>query len=147
MAFMYFCIAATISVIMALSTLSYDCKGFRNSCDYMKDTITDNDPQFVCLQETWHVSSCASFLHELSEEYMLFETSGVDCSETILTGRPYGGLAIYFRRSLAGKIKRVTCMYRRICAITFNSPGLPPLLIVNVYMPCDTYSASTVNPA
>ena len=83
----------------------------------------------------------------LSSINMLFEPSGVDCSEKILTGRPYGGRAIYFKHSLAGKTKRDICMNWRICALTFNNPGLTPLLIVNVYMPCDTYSASTVNPA
>ena len=43
----------------------------------------------------------------ISDNYMFYETSGVDCSQDIIMGRPYGGLAILYKRSIADKVKMV----------------------------------------
>ena len=63
---------------MTLSILSYNCKVSRNSCDYLKDIMADQNPAFVCLQETWHLSNTASVFTSVSDQYMFFETSGVE---------------------------------------------------------------------
>ena len=77
---------------------------------------------------------------------MFIETNGVDSSLKILTGRPYGGLAILFKPSLADKIRRVECANKIMCAIRYHADGKATLLLINVYMPCDTQSIHCLNP-
>ena len=131
---------------MALSIISLNCKGFRHTSEYIKDTINEKQPTFLFLQETWHLRNTTSYLNNVSNDYLFKETSGVDCTAGILIGRPYGGLAIYFKRSMADKIERVPCDNRRICAIKYQPEGQVPLLLINVYMPCDTQSSTSLNP-
>ena len=131
---------------MALSILSYNFKGFRNSCIYLKDIMVDQNPAVVCLQETWYLSNTASVSTNISDQYMFFETSGVDSSLKILTGRSYRGLEILFKRSLADKIRWVECANKRICAIRYHQDSEAPLLLINVYMTCDTQSIHCLNP-
>ena len=131
---------------MALSIVSLNCKGFNRTCDYIKDIVSEKEPLFIFLQETWHLSSNASVLSNVSDSYLYKETSGVDSSARILAGRPHGGLAIFFQRSIADKITHISTDNRRICAIKFETGGYAPLLLINVYMPCDTQSVNSVNP-
>ena len=84
-------------------------------------------------------------LSNISTDYMFHEVSGVDCSQKILAGRPHGGLAVLYKRSIADKIKTVRCESRRMCAVTLSLDGHLPLLLINVYMPCDTMSANILN--
>ena len=92
------------------------------------------------------VQYCIS-LYKCKRSIYVLETSSVDSSLNILTGRPYGGLAILFKRSLADKIRRVDCANKRICAIRYHQDGKAPLILINVYMPCDTESIHCLNPA
>ena len=131
---------------MALLITSLNCKGFTNSCNYINHIINEKEPTFMLLQETWHLDSTASILSNVNEKYLFKETSGIDSGIRIINGRPYGGLAIFFKRSLADKIEFVPCNNRRICAVRYKSEHHVPLLIINVYMPCDTQSSTSVNP-
>ena len=122
-------------IIMALSILSFNCKSFGNSRDYITHAMNEQDPTFVFLQETWHISKTSSILSNASDNYLFKEISGVDDSSRILTGRPHGGLAIYFKRSIADKIHQVACSNNRLCAIRYQCDDSVPLLLINVYMP------------
>ena len=124
-----------LHIIMALSAISYNCHGFSGSADYLRDIVDAFDPTICCLQETWHISSNASIFACVSKDYMYYDVSGVDESERILSGRPSGGLAILFKRSIADKVTFVDTGNRRLCACVLHCDGALPLLIVNVYMP------------
>ena len=131
-------------IYMALSVITYNCKGFQSSSDYIKDVILESKPLIMCLQETWHLQTNVSAFASLSPEYMFYDTSGVDCSESILAGRPYGGLAIFYKRSIAHNVKHIKTQSRRCCAVLVHEENCVPLMIINVYMPCDNYSTRTV---
>ena len=109
----------------SLSVISYNCKGFNSSVDYLRETIVNSDPLFVCLQETWHLASNASVFAAISDNYMFYETSGVDCSQDIIMGRPYGGLAILYKRCIADKVKMVKTSNRRLCVLQIHYEGCP----------------------
>ena len=49
-----------IYTIMLLSTISYNCKGYFSSADYVKDIVNEYTPTVICLQETWHLDSKVS---------------------------------------------------------------------------------------
>jgi exonuclease III len=60
--------------------------------------------------------------------------SAIDLSSDILVGRPYGGTAILFRKSMANCIKIIDSNESRITGIQIET-GIGPLLLLNVYMP------------
>ena len=129
----------------SLSISSYNCKGFLNSRDYLCDIVQRNPPLIVCLQETWHLSNHTSMFTSLGTDYLFYDTSGVDCNRSILQRRPHGGLAIFYMKSIADKIKVAQSDCKRICACVINEDGCAPLLLINVYLPCDSFLAHTVN--
>ena len=91
------------------------------------------------------MSSVQYVTASISDNYMFYETSGVDCSQDIIMGRPYGGLAILYKRGIADKVKMVKTSNRRLCVLQIQYEGCLPILIVNVYMPCDNYSVQNLN--
>ncbi len=60
----------------------------------------------------------------------------MDSSE-LLQGRPFGGCAILYRKSLAANILMLQSNDRRFCAIKFKKPSGSELLIICVYLPTD----------
>ena len=81
----------------------------------------------------------------MSSDYLFKEASAVDETKKILTGRPFGGLATYYLKNFGDRVNRVSCENKRICAIKYQDTSCLPLLIVNVYMPCDNQS-QIINP-
>ena len=128
-----------------MSFVSLNCHGFGNVRNYMSTSLTDRKPTFALLQETWHLPSTASNLYNLSSDYLFKETSAVDERSKILTGRPFGGLATYYLKTFGDRVQSVPCENKRVCAIKYQDESCLPLLIVNVYMPCDNQS-QTINP-
>ncbi|KOB52230.1 reverse transcriptase, partial [Operophtera brumata] len=54
----------------------------------------------VCLQETWLLPHDISYLGEIHEDFGYAGTSAVDVSSDVLQGRPFGGVAILWRKAL-----------------------------------------------
>ena len=54
---------------------------------------------------------------------MYFEQSGIDSNLTIIFGRPKGGLAIMFKRSLAGYMSKLETNSHRVCAAHTKGDG------------------------
>ena len=129
---------------MAVTIRSLNVHGFGKCRDFVESTLNDNTPQFLLLQESWHLSNNISCLN-VNDAFMFKETSGLDETSRILSGRPFGGLVNYFMRMFADKIKTVHCDNKRICAIKYNCENNLPLLFVNVYMPCDNQTMN-LNP-
>ena len=127
------------------TSLTYNMKGFDTSVDYVRSEVDVSKPDIVFLQETWHLSNACDKLSTLHKDYMYFEQSGMDSNSTIIFGRPKGGLAIMFKRSLAGYMSKLETNSHRVCAAHMKGDGTD-ILIVNAYMPCDNRRCNYVNP-
>ena len=68
--------------------------------------------------------------------------SGFDNS-VLLEGRPYGGCAILWKSTMLANVVPISVNSRRICAVRVCSSNWK-LLLVNVYMPYENDSVSTV---
>lgn len=138
-----------IIVIMAIiQALSFNMTGYQTGVDYLRDTIHQADPLVVFLQETWHLTNACNHLGHIDSNYLFIECSGVDSSDTILRGRPSGGVAILYKKSIAGSIIKINTSSKRVCAVILNSKdGLNDVLFINVYMPCDTFSNTSCSDA
>jgi len=91
----------------------------------------------VFLQETWLASHELASLSNLDERFYAKGVTAMDSSEGVLRGRPHGGLAILWRKSLRGC--SILDMYdSRLMCIEVNN-GEKLIKLVNVYLPVDHY--------
>lgn len=106
----------------------------KRSIDNIRDLCARSD--IIALQETWLLPEELDYLHTISKDFGCTGTSAVDTTAGMLRGRPHGGLAILWRKSVFSDVSVVPCNNSRICAvkIVLNSRSV---LLFNVYMPTD----------
>jgi exonuclease III len=88
----------------------------------------------VLLQETWLLECEHSILSSISNEFYSKGISAVDINHKVLSGRPHGGIAILWKKTL-GKCKITDFSDNRMMVFELQC-GEKSLLFVNVYMPC-----------
>ena len=91
----------------------------------------------VFLQETWLASQELASLSCLDEHFYAQGVSAMDSSAGVLRGRPHGGLAILWRKSLGG-CKVLNINDNRLMCIEVNN-GNKSMAFINVYLPVDSY--------
>ena len=88
----------------------------------------------VFLQETWLTNNEENYLVKATSEFYIKAVSAMDTSAGIISGRPYGGLAIMWRKSL-GHICTITEFNdSRLIGLNVSVDGVD-VLFVNVYLP------------
>ena len=92
----------------------------------------------VLLQETWLSTFDLPFLTTLDDDFYCKGISSMTCDERVLTGRPFGGLAILWRKSIGQSCSIVEYDDARLLGIELKYEG-NSALIVNVYMPYDCH--------
>lgn len=122
-----------------LTFASYNMTGAKSdaSRQFVNDFINCNQADIVLLQETWLQESQHDLLTEINSDFAFTATSGVDSANDLLRGRPSGGVAILWRKSLSHKISPVHILSKRLCAIEISVADTNVLLIC-CYMPCDS---------
>ena len=71
------------------------------------------------------------------------EQSGVDSRSSIISGRPRGGVAILYKKTLGNNSGKIDTKCKRICALRIKSSDeLNDIVVVSLYMPCDTLNVS-----
>ena len=96
--------------IMANSTVitTLNCEGVVRSTDYIKLFMDETSCDILCLQEMWLHENDLVKLCKINSNYMNTGVSGMSSSQ-ILRGRPYGGTAILFKKSLAHYVTPINC--------------------------------------
>ena len=122
------------------SITSMNCSGNKT---IIKDLL-DTKPDILISQEHWLQKRDLSKLNHFHKEYLGKGVSPIP-EDKILIGRPYGGVAMFWRRDTDCHIKFVKTESNRICAILVTNPDDVTMLIVNVYLPCDNRSKTVVN--
>ena len=78
--------------------ITYNYKGFSSiKASYIKQVLNDCDVLF--LQETWLLQAKTHLLQELSDNFFVYAKSSIP-NDSLLSGRPYGGTAIFISRHL-----------------------------------------------
>ncbi len=90
-----------------LNICSFNCEGVNRTVDYMKEFLSNNLCDILCLQETWLIEQNLLRLANIHSDYLYTGKSGVDSNSDILVGRPKGGVAILYKKSVAKCIKCV----------------------------------------
>ena len=117
-----------------LTFCTYNCRGHRpDRIEYIKKLLHTCDILF--LQEHWlFTPNIVSFANSVGG-VNIHATSGMNESE-LLMGRPYGGCAILWKKSLNCIFAPVESGNKRIVAGVLSVQNVR-ILLCNAYMPCD----------
>jgi len=85
----------------------------------------------VLLQQHWLLPNELGLLSNAHSEYQYCGLSAVDISSDVLVGRPYGGTAILYRKSLANQIRILDSDESRLTGIQINTNS--GLLLIGNY--------------
>jgi len=90
----------------------------------------------VCIQEHWLLPNELCILSNIHNDFYSVGSSAVNISSGMPVGRPYGGTAILYRKSLANVISFLPSTNISITGIVVNTND-GPLLLLTVYMPTE----------
>jgi len=120
------------TILSSLKVVSYNSRGFNSSKQcYVQQLLSSCDILF--LQEHWQSEAQVVDLCTISDDHLACGVSGFGNDE-VLSGRPYGGCAVFWRNSLCFTPEYITTHSRRVFAVMLKSTGFK-LLCVCVYMP------------
>ena len=118
---------------------SYNCRGFNFvKRDYIQKLLDECDILFI--QEHW-LSERRLVDLNVHPQFHMHGLCGFDNSE-VLSGRPYGGCAIFWRASKFACVEIVSTNSRRVCAVRICCDTWR-LLLINVYMPYEDGDSNT----
>jgi len=119
----------------SLRLCTFNCRSVKNSVFDVQKLCDSYD--IIFLQEHWLLPFELSILSNIHNDFLAFGTSAVNVRDDLITGRPYGGTAVLYRKTFARFVNIVDCREPRMCAAKVTTRE-GPVLFVNVYMPTDT---------
>lgn len=126
-----------------ISVCSYNCTGFARRLETsVIDILNKSQVDILCLQETWLYDFQVNKVKSVSDQYIAHTVSGMDSSQDVNRGRPHGGVAILWHKSLVIKVTVLKCNSERLCAVSIDTGKGTKMIVVTVYMPCDNMSKS-----
>nr|XP_034832841.1 uncharacterized protein LOC117989585 [Maniola hyperantus] len=114
--------------------ISYNCKNVKTSVHEIRQLCHEVD--IIALQETWLMPYDISFLGQIHDDFEFHGKSAVDITSGILRGRPHGGVAVLWRKSLFDNVCIIESNNNRIAAIKISKNGCE-YVVCSVYMPTD----------
>ena len=122
-----------ISSNSCIKTVSFNCHGFKNSRIDLQRLCETYD--IILLQETWLPKQELGLLNALHEDFVSYGSSPIDLQSGPLIGRPYGGVAILYRKSIAHAVTCLESVNDRIISITISNAVGGSCILSSVYMP------------
>jgi len=118
----------------SLTIGSFNCRSVKSSFDEVRNLCQYCD--LVVLQEHWLLPHELNILSSIHPDFLAIGYSSVNTSVSVLTGRPYGGTGILYRKSFSPHISLIKTYDSRITALTVQEK-CDPILFMCVYMPTD----------
>ena len=87
---------------MDIKLVTYNCRGAKSSIDAIRELCESHD--VVLIQEHWLNKVELSILSKIHNDFNACGVSAMDDEIGIRVGRPYGGVAIMWRKSLGNKV-------------------------------------------
>lgn len=115
--------------------VSFNCRAFKSSLSDIRALC--RQASVIALQEHCLLPHDLPLLNTVDDDFSCTGTSAVDTSAGVLRGRPYGGVALLWRKSDFDSVSIVNCDDVRIHAIKARI-GNKCMLIFSVYMPTDS---------
>lgn len=121
-------------IFSEIALVTYNCKPVSRSVEGIRALCMSAD--VIALEETWLLPEDVDFIGSIDSNFDYTSKSAVDTSQGVLRGRPYGGVALMWRKRLFTSVKVIKCKSVRVSAIS-GSVGGRSLLVFSVYMPTD----------
>ena len=86
-----------------LRVSSFNCRNIKSSIDNVRQLCDEND--IIFLQETWLTFEELSMLKSVHADFYADGVTAMDTSSGLLLGRPFGGIAILWRKSIGDCIQ------------------------------------------
>ena len=118
----------------SITICSYNCKNLKSYVAEIRSLCDNCD--ILLLQETWLHEQELSSLAGVHPDFYGRGISSMDLTVCIFRGRPYGGLAILWRKSLGSLCSTSPMNDSRMMALDINILGTK-VSILNVYLPYD----------
>ena len=120
-------------MVTSLRVISFNCRGFKSSQDDINLLAVQAD--IMLLQEHWLYKEEFGLLGRAGEaKFAYTAVSPMDSYQYHCSGRPFGGSAVLWRKSLQKSVLVVSRGSDRLSAIALNQ-GSSRILIVSVYLP------------
>ena len=117
-----------------LRVCTFNCKGHGcDRIDYVRTLFEQCDVMFI--QEHWLLNCNIHSFADMIGNVNIYGTSGMNENELII-GRPYGGCAFLWKKSLDCSYVPIDTKNKRIVAGVLCLSNDMKLLLCNVYMPC-----------
>ena len=92
----------------------------------------------LLLQETWLTEADLPLLSQISTDFYSRGITSMNTSTEVLKGRPFGGIAILWRKTLGPSAKPVLYDDNRLLGLELTTSNNVKLLVVNTYLPCSS---------
>ena len=122
-----------INTTITIST--FNCKNVRSSWDEIKLLCKDCDILF--LQETWLLETDLVILSQIDPDFYCKGLSSMDSQNKLHLGRPFGGLAVLWRKSLGACVNPVVYDDNRLLGAELMYDHVK-ILLISVYLPCSS---------
>ena len=116
-----------------LRVVSFNCRSVKSSMVAIHSLCDKND--IVFLQETWLSQVDLPLLNNIHPHFIGVGVSGFDINSSILVGRPYGGIAVLYKKNSQSNVS-VEIVSQRIMLITLSTDK-GCIKLMNVYLPTD----------
>jgi exonuclease III len=118
----------------SIRVCTYNCRSVKSSYDVVRELCNISD---ICLiQEHWLAEYDLPLLSNIHDEFYARGVSAMDASN-LLVGRPFGGVAFLWRKSLGSVVKVSTYDDSRLIGLEITS-GATKILIICVYLPTNS---------
>lgn len=121
-------------IVPSNSFVTFNCKSVKRSVEGIRQLCKTAD--LIALQETWLLPHDLPYLASIDAVFGSTGTSAVDTTAGMLVGRPYGGVALLWRKSVFPCVAIIPCSSARICAIKIDLNN-QKFIVCSVYMPVD----------
>jgi exonuclease III len=115
---------------------SFNCKNMKSSIDEIRELCAHCD--ILLLQETWLMEHDLPLLSQISNEFYCKGLTAMDTQNGVVVGRPFGGIAILWRKSLGPYVKPITYGDSRLLGLEVQCQNTK-LLLINTYLPCSSH--------
>ena len=125
-----------------IDIVTFNCRGFKErNYNYIWKLYEKCD--FLLLQETWLYNCQVKNIVDVLPGSVCHAISSMDDSDNGRIGRPYGGVAIVWNRSLPFFLQPVQTINPRIAAIAITK-NYYKIILINVYMPTDSGTVASM---
>lgn len=120
---------------MKINIVSFNCRSVKRSCNHVTDLCKTHE--IIALQEHWLLPDDLGYLSNIHPDFSYHGVSAVDTSAGVLKGRPYGGVAILWRKSLFVNVTPIDTGSTRVAAVCIHLDGGRSFIVMSVYMPTE----------